>query len=222
MDKIVPSRSAAAVIDALVLRCSFGGVNQAAPLCDWKGPVSELAAHQSTCPALPAPCKWQACRESVARNAVDAHAKVCVHRQEFCQLCREVQRGADAIESHKSDCLGKPLVCPSVGCTAKVRRGEMGAHRATCAFEVVPCAIPGCGMRIKRGDMNEHCVAASGTHTVALAGFMQTLNGSIQSLSANLHTLNSNVQRLATSLEAAERRRSGDEAEAAGAKRKKT
>jgi len=154
-------------------------------------------------------------------SAVDAHAKVCIHRYEFCELCREAQCGADAIASYPDSCQGELVGCINYGCSAKVLRSDMGLHRSTCAFEIVPCTIPGCGVRVKHGEMKQHCDAASGLHTVALAGFAQTLHDSIESLNGNLQQLNSNVRRLAASLDAAEQRHSSEEA-AAGKKRKKT
>jgi TRAF-type zinc finger len=219
----VTSRAVAAIIDTLVLRCPSGGGAAAdnAPLCSWQGPVRELAAHQSACTGQRAHCKWAGCSEIMASTAVDAHAIVCIHRYEFCELCRKAQQGAEAIASHPDSCEGKPVTCINAGCSAKVCRSDMGLHRSTCAFEIVPCTIPGCGVRVKRGEMNQHCEAASGLHTVALAGFAQTLHDSIKSLNGNLQKLNSNVRRLAARLNAAEQRHSSEDT-AAGKKRKKT
>ena len=199
-EQLVPNRFAADTIGDLKLRCPPGNAaGQAVPLCAWTGPVSDLAAHQSTCTAEQVPCRWSGCCEVTARGVAATHAVACTHRERFCVDCQEVLLGADAIAPHGASCGGVPMPCPNTGCSASARRGEMEFHRATCAFEIVTCAVPGCGARVARNGMEAHFAAASGAHTAALVGLIQTLNGSLLALSGH-------VQALTARLDLAERR----------------
>ena len=196
MDTLVPSRSAAAAIDALVLRCPRGGG------CTWTGPLSDLAAHGSTCAAVLVPCKWAACSVRTARSAADAHAAICEHQQSFCRKCSDVLNGEDAITTHAASCTGASVPCPNAGCSGTARRCDLDLHRAACMFEMISCSVPGCGARFKRSETDAHHTAAAGTHNAALIDMVQTMSSNMTSLNRSLQALNGSIQTLSRAVPA--------------------
>jgi hypothetical protein len=85
------------------------------------------------------------CTERVKRGECAAHAAICVHRLEACELGCGANVKVRDMDAHKTTrCPNRFVPCPNAGCGVMLRIRELRAHREVeCLYEDLPCPVSG-------------------------------------------------------------------------------
>jgi hypothetical protein len=132
--------------------------------CEWKGTVSTLEEHLTTCEFTLVPCPKK-CRDIsgniqcfVSKNLDEHLEKNCPNRDYQCKQCGENGTYISFMQVHNKICKKKLTVCPNLGCIETMQRQGIKRHLETCVHTEVLCKYRklGCDVSLSRQSILEH------------------------------------------------------------------
>lgn len=96
--------------------------------CKWEGKFNSMDTHLSSeCPNETAVCDTEKCGETIKRNEMVQHKKVCEWIPKPCQFCEKVLNDIEMEEHHNSDCPEIVIDCEKK-CILRYKRKNKGMH----------------------------------------------------------------------------------------------
>ena len=141
------------------------GDNEEPLLCQWTGPLNNLANHNSVCEFVMVRCKF--CSLQLRRCLLAEHIETH-HKSVTCLRCNDSFREDHRKRHDDSYCSKRIVSCRS--CEQKYAKDEETKHDEICELKTVCCPyerITGCSFECQRKDMPSHTMD-SGIHMTGL------------------------------------------------------
>ena len=141
-------------LSRIILSCPLFGRG-----CVWKGSLSQLKDHISSCGHLKVQCSNEGCQVVRVRNQIGVHQlKECSYRFVQCTHCQLKFRAAYWDRHIRVECQKSVIMCP-YRCEAKMERGKMQTHVETsCPNVTIRCPFYkyGCVTEFARRELGKH------------------------------------------------------------------
>ena len=190
LDTLCPAVSSAEALARATVRCRFAfDANQALDSvhgCQRLLALSELAAHEVTCPAGWLQCVFATCKVPLRPSQLDAHVAQCEARPVVCSLCHETVCVRDVSVHVRDTCRAAPSGCSLCSWTG-TRADFVGKHVNECDNMFVPCDV--CGASVRRSELQAHNQSALALHVDTLSNRCHELSRANELLRQRLSTL---------------------------------